>query len=82
MAASSVIGSITRYQFSVASLNETNTVNKLLGSLPFVSRTFEGHFKDSPYVLDMDANLYIGPADQLSREITHLGLRPAWVILS
>jgi hypothetical protein len=41
---------------------------KLLGSLPFVSRTFEGHFKDSPYVLDMDANLYIGPADQYSRD--------------
>jgi len=41
---------------------------KLLGSLPFVSRTFEGYFKDSPYVLDMDANLYIGPADQISRD--------------
>jgi hypothetical protein len=41
---------------------------RLLGSLPFVSRTFEGHFKDSPYVLDMDANLYIGPADQYSRD--------------
>ena len=41
---------------------------KLLGSLPFVSRTFEGYFNDSPYVLDMDANLYIGPADQFSRD--------------
>jgi len=41
---------------------------KLLGSLPFVSRTFEGHFKDSPYVLDMDANLYVGPADHLARD--------------
>lgn len=41
---------------------------KLLGSLPFVSRTFEGYFKDCPYVLDMDANLYIGPADQYSRD--------------
>ena len=36
--------------------------------LPFVSRTFEGHFKDNPYVLDMDANLYIGPADHVSRD--------------
>ena len=45
-----------------------STVNKLLGSLPFVSRTFEGGFKESPYVLDMDANLYIGPADQMSRD--------------
>ena len=42
--------------------------NKLLGGLPFVSRTFEGHFKENPYVLDMDANLYIGPADQHSRD--------------
>lgn len=41
---------------------------KLLGGLPFVSRTFEGHFKDNPYVLDMDANLYIGPADHVSRD--------------
>ena len=41
---------------------------KLLGGLPFVGRTFEGHFKDNPYVLDMDANLYIGPADDRSRD--------------
>lgn len=41
---------------------------KLLGGLPFVSRTFEGTFKENPYVLDMDANLYIGPADHLSRD--------------
>ena len=41
--------------------------NKLLGSLSFVSRTFEGSFGDSPYVLDMDANLYIGPADDKAR---------------
>jgi len=41
---------------------------KLLGSLPFVSRTFEGRFEDTPFVLDMDANLYIGPADHLSRD--------------
>ena len=44
------------------------TENKLLGSLSFVSRTFEGSFKDSPYVLDMDANLYIGPADHRARD--------------
>ena len=53
---------------AVARLNELSKGMKLLGSLPFVSRTFEGHFKDSPYVLDMDANLYIGPADQFSRD--------------
>lgn len=41
---------------------------KLLGSLSFVSRTFEGSFKENPYVLDMDANLYIGPADHVSRD--------------
>lgn len=41
---------------------------KLLGGLSFVSRTFEGRFKETPYVLDMDANLYIGPADSLSRD--------------
>jgi hypothetical protein len=41
---------------------------KLLGSLPFVSRTFEGYIKDSPYVLDMDVNQYTGPADQFSRD--------------
>ncbi len=41
---------------------------KLLGGLPFVSRTFEGGFKDTPFILDMDANLYIGPADQVSRD--------------
>jgi len=44
------------------------TETKLLGGLSFVSRTFEGHFKETPYVLDMDANLYIGPADHLSRD--------------
>jgi hypothetical protein len=42
--------------------------SKLLGSLSFVSRTFEGGFKENPFVLDMDANLYIGPADQVSRD--------------
>lgn len=41
---------------------------KLLGNLSFVGRTFEGRFNETPYVLDMDANLYIGPADQLSRD--------------
>ena len=45
-----------------------HTGDKLLGGLPFVSRTFEGTFKDTPFVLDMDANLYIGPADALSRD--------------
>jgi hypothetical protein len=44
------------------------TRKKLLGGLSFVSRTFEGTFKENPYVLDMDANLYIGPADHLSRD--------------
>ena len=42
--------------------------SKLLGSLAFVSRTFEGYFKDTPFVLDMDANLYLGPADHVSRD--------------
>jgi hypothetical protein len=41
---------------------------KLLGGLTFVSRTFESGFKETPYVLDMDANLYIGPADQYARD--------------
>lgn len=41
---------------------------KLLGDLSFVSRTFEGGFKENPYVLDLDANLYIGPADHLPRD--------------
>lgn len=49
-------------------LTDTQRVAKLLGGLPFVSRTFEGHFKDTPFVLDMDANLYVGPADHLSRD--------------
>ena len=38
---------------------------KLLGNLSFVGRTFEGAFTDNPYVLDMDANLYIGPAGHI-----------------
>ena len=41
---------------------------KLLGTLPFVSRTFEGGFKENPFVLDLDGNLYIGPADQVTRD--------------
>lgn len=41
---------------------------KLLGRFGFVSRTFEGEFKDNPFVLDMDANLYIGPADHTPRD--------------
>jgi hypothetical protein len=45
-----------------------STENKLLGGLSFVSRTFEGSFEESPFVLDMDANLYFGPADHISRD--------------
>ena len=41
---------------------------KLLGGFPFISRTFEGKFKDNPFVLDADANLFIGPADIVSRD--------------
>ena len=54
---------------------------KLLGGLPFVSRTFEGQFKDNPYVLDMDANLYIGPADHVSRD-EHSGIEVVFHFLS
>ena len=54
--------------------------DKLLGSLPFVSRTFEGTFKDTPYVLDMDANLYVGPADQVSRD-EHSGIEVVYHFL-
>ena len=39
------------------------TNRKLLGEFPFVARTFEARFKSSPYVLDADANLFLGPAD-------------------
>jgi hypothetical protein len=42
---------------------------RLLGDVSFVKRTFEGRFVDAPFVLDMDANLYIGPADQYSRDL-------------
>lgn len=45
-----------------------STENKLLGGLSFVSRTFEGSFEESPFVLDMDANLYLGPADHIARD--------------
>ena len=55
--------------------------DKLLGELGFVSRTFEGQFKESPYVLDMDANLYIGPADHLSRD-EHAGIEVVFHFLS
>lgn len=41
--------------------------DKLLGCFPYISRTFEGKFRDNPCVLDRDANLYIGPADNVSR---------------
>ena len=44
------------------------TENKLLGGLSFVGRTFEGSFEESPFVLDMDANLYLGPADHVARD--------------
>ena len=53
---------------------------KLLGRLPFVSRTFEGHFEETPFVLDMDANLYIGPADHLSRD-EHPGIEVVYQFL-
>lgn len=48
---------------------DTTTQDKLLGDVSFVKRTFEGRFVDAPFVLDMDANLYIGPADQFSRDM-------------
>lgn len=54
--------------FPVARSKDSQGASKLLGTLPFVSRTFEGYFKDTPFVLDMDANLYVGPADHLSRD--------------
>jgi len=54
---------------------------KLLGGLPFVSRTFEGKFKENPYVLDMDANLYIGPADHVSRD-EHPGIEVVYHFLT
>ena len=53
---------------------------KLLGSLSFVSRTFEGRFGENPYVLDMDANLYIGPADHMSRD-EHSGIEVIYQFL-
>ncbi|MCH9670010.1 MAG: hypothetical protein K0U93_01035 [Gammaproteobacteria bacterium] len=40
----------------------------LLGGFKFVSRTFEGTFRDNPFVLDADANLFIGPADYVPRD--------------
>ncbi len=47
---------------------QPTTTGKLLGGFPFISRTFEGRFKDNPYVLDADANFYVGPADQVARD--------------
>lgn len=41
---------------------------KLLGGFPFISRTFEGKFKENPFVLDADANLFVGPADGVTRD--------------
>ena len=58
----------------------TRQVKKLLGNLSFVGRTFEGRFEDTPYVLDMDANLYIGPADQFSRD-EHAGIEVVYQFL-
>ena len=55
--------------------------NKLLGDLPFVKRTFEGRFNEAPFVLDMDANLYIGPADELSRD-AHSAVAVVWRYLA
>lgn len=57
------------------------TEKKLLGGLPFVSRTFEGSFKENPFVLDMDANLYIGPADHLTRD-EHAGIEVVYHFLA
>ena len=51
-----------------------------MGGLSFVSRTFEGSFKENPYILDMDANLYIGPADQISRD-EHPGIELVYYFL-
>lgn len=48
--------------------NKSRSTGKLLGEFPFISRTFEGRFRDNPYVLDMDANLFIGPADEIARD--------------
>jgi len=59
---------------------KTSQDKKLLGRLPFVSRTFEGHFEETPFVLDMDANLYIGPADHLSRD-EHSGIEVIYQFL-
>ncbi len=53
----------------------------LLGGLSFVSRTFEGSFKENPFVLDMDANLYIGPADHISRD-EHAGVEVVFHFLA
>jgi hypothetical protein len=51
------------------SANQTGSARtRLLGGFPFISRTFEGRFRDNPYVLDANANLYIGPADQSARD--------------
>jgi hypothetical protein len=54
---------------------------RLLGGLYFVSRTFEGSFKENPYVLDLDANLYIGPADHVARD-EHAGVEVVYHFLA
>lgn len=48
--------------------NTPSRAKTLLGGFKFVSRTFEGSFRDNPFVLDADANLYIGPADYVPRD--------------
>ena len=45
-----------------------NAKQKLLGGFSFISRTFEARFRENPYVLDADGNLFIGPADQYARD--------------
>ncbi len=59
---------------------KSKQLKKLLGNLSFVGRTFEGRFNETPYVLDMDANLYIGPADHFSRD-EHAGIEVVYQFL-
>ena len=52
----------------MSTTNKVGSSRKLLGGFPFISRTFEGKFKQNPFVLDADANLFVGPADVVSRD--------------
>ena len=52
----------------MSTTSKVGSGRKLLGGFPFISRTFEGKFKENPFVLDADANLFIGPADLVSRD--------------